>query len=762
MPWRNMCAQWRSLTSLASCESRLSRIFRWRVAFQQTQSLVIRQSTVRARSGTSRRSDRQDSYSNGRRDVSKDKVASEKVLSFKQVQTLVSMRLDQMKSPHISTHVCKTTNIDTDQFTKFLAEYSVRVSEMSENQFLMQAPKLVDYMRDRPGLPHAAVIRELLLASPEIKENIRQIDRMLLSCFTNFISYKVSDTESETRRILTAARQAVSIQYPHEAYPRARAMKRKWILHVGPTNSGKTYNALQRLKEAESGFYAGPLRLLAREVFDRFQAEGIPCNLVTGEEVIKSSTSTGALARKYSSTVEMISLSRRVDVAVIDEIQMISDPHRGWAWTEALLGTQARELHLCGEERTVDYLRRLATSLGDEIVVNRYKRLSPLEVEGQSLNSNFLEIRKGDAVIAFSRYDIFELKKRIEKVTPYKCAVVYGTLPSEIRAEQARLFNSQNNSSGLDVLVASDAVGMGLNLSINRVIFSTLTKYNGANFVRLDHHQIKQIAGRAGRYRAANENLANPTDDRSRLGLVTTLVKSDLNYLGTCMVRESTPIFHAGIMPDNDSVTRFAKHFPVSTNFASILIRLYNLASASSLYSICSLSQQISAAGMMGNNPNLLIEEKVELITAPANERVSNMGTILQALAEAVAEGEPTSLIDIKCLELDLLTEIDLSNPETLRQLESYNNIFSLYIWLSFRFPVVFYDRSGAEDLRAYVQRLIGIVLETSRRGGVRRSSKFVQLESLQQLRDELEPNNSTTSVINNAVGNAMSTAAAT
>src|SRR5690349_2275146 len=118
---------------------------------------------------------------------------------------------------------------------------------------------------------------------------------------------------------------------------------RKVILHVGPTNSGKTYQALTRLEQAASGVYCGPLRLLAHEIYDKFNKRGVRCNLLTGEErrIVDED------APIVACTVEMASFSKRMDVAVIDEIQMLADAQRGWAWTMALLSIRADELHLC-------------------------------------------------------------------------------------------------------------------------------------------------------------------------------------------------------------------------------------------------------------------------------------------------------------------------------------------------------------------------------------------------------------------------------
>ena len=249
------------------------------------------------------------------------------------------------------------------------------------------------------------------------------------------------------------------LRYPAEWFPDTREMQRTIHLHVGPTNSGKTYHALKRLEQAASGIYAGPLRLLAHEIYTKLNAQGKSCSLLTGDEkVIKEDQST----LMCSCTVEMVPLGQPVDVAIIDEIQMIGDQARGWAWTQAFLGLKAKELHLCGEARTVPLIRELTASIGDKLQIHHYKRLSPLQVMPSSIGWNMDNLRKGDCIVAFSRVGIHSIRKHIEQKTGRRAAVVYGSLPPEIRAQQARLFNDQSNE--YDFLVASDAIGMGLNL----------------------------------------------------------------------------------------------------------------------------------------------------------------------------------------------------------------------------------------------------------------------------------------------------------
>jgi ATP-dependent RNA helicase SUPV3L1/SUV3 len=256
-------------------------------------------------------------------------------------------------------------------------------------------------------------------------------------------------------------KEVADLRYPAEWYPATRQIPRTIHMHVGPTNSGKTYHALKRLEAADTGIYLGPLRLLAHEVYTRLNAKGKFCALVTGEE---QRMPDGDRATMYSCTVEMAPLNTIFDVAVIDEIQMINHQERGWAWTQAFLGLQAREIHLCGEARTVPIMRELCALVGDEIHIHEYERLTPLQVEPQSLRGKLEKLEKGDCIVAFSIIGIHALRREIEKKTGKQCAIVYGSLPPETRAQQARLFNDPDND--YDFLVASDAIGMGLNLYV--------------------------------------------------------------------------------------------------------------------------------------------------------------------------------------------------------------------------------------------------------------------------------------------------------
>ncbi len=142
---------------------------------------------------------------------------------------------------------------------------------------------------------------------------------------------------------------------PPNWYPEARAMNRKVIFHAGPTNSGKTYHALERFSQAKTGIYCGPLKLLAVEVFNKTNDRGVDCDLVTGEER-RFARSDSEPSEHVACTVEMANFSQNYEVAVIDEIQMIKDFQRGWAWTRSLLGIPAEEIHVCGEVSRGEFL----------------------------------------------------------------------------------------------------------------------------------------------------------------------------------------------------------------------------------------------------------------------------------------------------------------------------------------------------------------------------------------------------------------------
>ncbi len=271
-------------------------------------------------------------------------------------------------------------------------------------------------------------------------------------------------------------------------YSDARKLNRKVIYHMGPTNSGKTYHALQALSKAEKGSYLAPLRLLASEVYDKLTDMKVNTTLLTGEEVIENPGAT-----HFSSTIEMAKLQQDFDCIVIDEIQMIGDYQRGWAWTRALVHMKAKEIHLCGDPSALELVQKILKLTGDELEIKNYTRMTDLKVEP---NSTKLEsLVKGDALIVFSRRNALKHKVELEKLG-HRVSIVYGMLNPDVRREQARRFDEGET----DIIVSTDAISMGMNLPVRRIVFTAFSKFINSREHPLTDSEIKQIAGRAGRF----------------------------------------------------------------------------------------------------------------------------------------------------------------------------------------------------------------------------------------------------------------------
>lgn len=508
-------------------------------------------------------------------------------------------------------------------------------------------------------------------------------------------------------------KELADFRYPMEWFPATRSLQRTIHLHVGPTNSGKTYHALKALEGAKSGIYGGPLRLLAQEIYTRFLAKGLPCAMITGEEQRIPDDADNYF---ISCTVEMTPLNRVVDVAVIDEIQMIGDPERGWAWTQALLGVMAKEVHLCGEERAVDLVKSICSAIGDKCVVHRYKRLSPLKT-GPSLKGDLRSLQKGDAVVAFSRVNLHGLKREIERTTRKRCAIVYGSLPPETRAQQAALFNDPDND--YDFLVASDAIGMGLNLEIKRVIFETAFKFDGVNFRGLTTSEIKQIGGRAGRFRTARQDAEKDSGISSepKLGLVTTLDSNDLPNVVDAFDANVEALSTAYINPPAFIMERFAEYLPPDTPLAFLLLRIRELAQISPMFLMDISEDSLRIANIIQEFP-LTIHERLALLHAPASLNEPGSEDLVRAIGRCLAERKGGALCDIKEINLEVLdaTVDDFygNGRDYLRKVESLHHAISLYLWMSYRFPNIFVSQSLAFHVKNLAQGAIEDFLDNN------------------------------------------------
>ena len=301
--------------------------------------------------------------------------------------------------------------------------------------------------------------------------------------------YLRSAEEKKRDKMLVEEIQTVMDRYSPDSYVmRARNKNRCFVLHVGPTNSGKTYDAIEDMKKYTPGTYLGPLRLLALEMYDKINAAGIPCSMVTGEESLITPD-----AEIMSSTIELCDTRTHYKTAVIDEAQLIADPFRGASWLRAICLVDADVVHVCMAPEALNYIEKLVKSFGSEYSVVHHERLAPLSYAG-SING-YEDLRPGDALICFSRKSVLSTAALLEK-NGFHASVIYGALPPEARRNEVRRYLSGET----EMVVATDAIGMGISLPIKRVIFAETEKYDGKRFRNLTTAEIKQIGGRAGRY----------------------------------------------------------------------------------------------------------------------------------------------------------------------------------------------------------------------------------------------------------------------
>ncbi|CAL4944345.1 unnamed protein product [Urochloa decumbens] len=503
--------------------------------------------------------------------------------------------------------------------------------------------------------------------------------------------------------------------HPHMWYPKAREKKRNVYLHVGPTNSGKTYNALKRLEASSSGVYCGPLRLLAREVAQRLNKVDVPCNLITGQERDEIEG-----AKHSSVTVEMADVTTEYQCAVIDEIQMVGCKSRGFSFTRALLGLCSDELHVCGDPAAVPLIQRILEATGDLVTVQYYERLSPL-VPMKSPLGSFSNIKAGDCLVTFSRKEIYKLKKRIEMEGKHLCSVVYGSLPPETRTKQATMFN--DDTSDLNVLVASDAIGMGLNLNISRIIFSTMMKFDGFSFRELTVAEIKQIAGRAGRY-----------GSKFPVGEVTCLDAEDIPLLHSAMKSPSPIIERAGLFPTFDLLALYSRLHGTDF-FHPVLERFLEKAKLSPDYFIAECEDMLVAA-IVDDFP-LGLYDKYLFCISPVDMRDD---ISVQGLVQFAENYARKGIVRLK----EIFTPGTLQVPKThnqLKELESVHKVLELYVWLSFKVEDSFPDREVAASQKSICSMLIEEYLERSgwqpqgRRRFLRGPQKLLREYDVSQMR---------------------------
>ena len=261
----------------------------------------------------------------------------------------------------------------------------------------------------------------------------------------------------------------------------------KIVALLGPTNTGKTHVAIEKMLEFDSGIFGLPLRLLAREVYEKCVSKvGIEkVALITGEEKIVPST-----ASYFICTVESMPKKKEVDFVAIDEIQMCADRERGHIFTERMLESRGLKLTMfLGSQVMAKIINQLVNNVEFE-KKERYSKLSYAGIKKIS------RLDQKVAIIAFSIEEVYAIAELVRRQKG-GAAVIMGSLSPKTRNSQVGLYQSGD----VDYLIATDAIGMGLNMDINEIYFSSLKKFDGKKTRRLNLIEMSQIAGRAGRYK---------------------------------------------------------------------------------------------------------------------------------------------------------------------------------------------------------------------------------------------------------------------
>ena len=511
-------------------------------------------------------------------------------------------------------------------------------------------------------MPHSLVI------SPKI---VRKTTRIFI--------YNIHEQLIKKQRQALLAR---TIRDFKNLFPLAREMRRKLTLYIGPTNSGKTYQAMQTLQKADTGYYLAPLRLLALEGYETLKENEIHASLITGEEQILDEDAT-----HISSTIEMLNFEVDVDVCVIDEVQMIDDRDRGWAWANAIIGAPAKEIIMTGSPNSKEAVIALAEYLGEKLEVIEFERMNPLTLLQEPTNPE--DVREETAIIAFSRKDVLRLKQNFSRF--FSVSVVYGNLSPEVRREEARRFREKETQ----ILIATDAIAMGMNLPIKTILFSKAEKFDGINQRHLYPSEIHQISGRAGRF-GLNEE-----------GFVGALSKDVLNIIKKNFYKEAKKITIPFKVMANLEHIKLVGNILEEKSLREILKFFVENMEFNGPFHASNLDDMLEAATIV-DNYDLDIATKYHLACAPLTLKSPYIVAAFESYILFLEKHEsvaytPPSLIGNFAHTMD----------ELLRAEDMVKEI-SLYLWLSYRFGEYFVDAQKARTSRGILNKFIETSLQQS------------------------------------------------
>jgi ATP-dependent RNA helicase SUPV3L1/SUV3 len=505
------------------------------------------------------------------------------------------------------------------------------------------------------------------------------------------------EREQEERH---AARTKESInlaEYP-ATFDVAGKMARRFIALLGPTNSGKTHRAMEHLAQADSGVYLAPLRLLALENYERLQnavrADGgkIKVSLVTGEERRLAEGAT-----HVASTVEMLDTKTPVQVAVIDEIQMLADRDRGAAWTAAVCGAPAATVYLVGAPEARRAIEALAERLECPLEVHVLKRKAPLSMEPGAVRK-LRNLKRGDAVIAFSRREVLMWRDMITEMG-LSVATVYGNLSPEVRRAQAERFREGQ----ADIVVGTDALAMGLNMPIQRIVMTTAVKYNGYEEEEISAALARQIAGRAGRYGVHEEGFVAGYDD-------------DTHDIMRSLMKEKIPPVPASgfaVAPSLEQLHRISS-VTGETSLVKLLKRFVHNIDVPDGFFYPRITEEQNERAEWLDTLDLSVAEKFTLSLVPISTRVPTLESAWTHWAQSLAKRKVCKLQPHP-------QELFWQN---LQEVEDTCRMYSAYAWLGYRMPEFFPSIEEAQTLAREASERVDALLQQQNAATRKRQSK--------------------------------------
>ena len=475
-------------------------------------------------------------------------------------------------------------------------------------------------------------------------------------------------------------RNAINLSRYPESFTLAASMQRHFVAVLGPTNSGKTHAAMEHLAQSKSGVYLAPLRLLAMENYQRLLDNNVAASLITGEQ-----RKIHPNATHVASTVEMLNSNRPVEVAVIDEIQLLDDPDRGAAWTAAVCGVPAQTVYLLGALEAKEAIQSLVKRVGGTLEIRELQRKSPLEMEQAPLGS-LKNLKQGDVLIAFSRREV--LNWRDQAIAQgFTVSAIYGNLSPEVRQAQAERFIEGETQ----IVVGTDAIGMGLNTPARRVIFTTSNKWDGYAEGTIAAALAKQIAGRAGRFGQHETGYVAGFDGKTHK-VIAALLQQKLEQLPATGFYVAPNLSYLQQIAEASGQQRlqallelFAKHINVHDEF----------------FLPANLSDQIEKAKWLDALP-LPLEDRFLFSLCPISTKIAMLEQALQDWATCRAKGKQASL-----LRMD-----GRGGRNELQFLEDTCKIYSAYAWLSYRMPETFPHGELAQSLMQSTSEKIDALLQ--------------------------------------------------